>query len=130
MKVVDNRLYILKLESNNSLISVCNQEGSLKLKFIKNIYLEPSIVPSEDFCLNETKIFLTGFYKNEWNIPNDGNYLFELDHDGLLLQKTKLSLNLLNNFILIDPRTIYFQTKSAQNDDENITKVTFTRDLY
>ena len=43
--------------------------------------------------LNETKIFLTGFYKNEWNIPNDGNYLFELDHDGLLLQKTKLSLN-------------------------------------
>ena len=126
MKVLGSQLFLLNIEDNDySSISVYNQNDENKLKFDKNIYLDPSLVPFEDFYLNKDNILLTGVYKNKWNMSNGRIYLFTINYSGLLIKKTKLSLISINNFILIDHHTFFFQTKSSQGNNENMTKVTF-----
>jgi hypothetical protein len=118
-------LYLLYNNTSGSFFSVYNQN----LKFSKEIQIDKSICSHDSFELSMEHIFLTGKYRDHYNVVNKQLYLFLINYEGRLLRKINLTCkglhidNILNIF-RIRFSLIYFLT-----NDSKLVKVDFTNSI-
>ena len=129
LKYFDENLYILHhlIDTTSQFISIYSVKNNNKLEFTRNILFNPFIVPDIcDFYVSKNLLIFFGYYKNEWNIPNENKYLFLFNHEGLLIEKRILNLNI-RNFIFLDENTMFCKIKL--NDGLfNLEKITFSKE--
>ena len=125
IKVFNNHLYLLLngygnaniegeetshlLEDERSFITVYSQKEDEEIKFNKKIILNHLINPS-DFHIEEKYILIFTRFINQMHLGNDiYSHLFLFNHDGILLQKTRLDIlgHLDTRYLVVDFKTIY-----------------------
>jgi hypothetical protein len=98
------------------------------LKFTKEIQIDKSISSHNSSELSKDYIFLTGYYRNHYNLVNKQCNLFFINYEGKLMRKINLTCNGLTidnifDFFIIDENLIYFLTNGSK---ANVMKVEFS----
>ena len=130
-RVFKDELFVLyrKIEMEDYHYISLYREKNNKLKLKKTLAVDYSvIIDTGCFEITEKYILLMGKFRNKFNISTDGFYLFLIDRNGILLQKTRLDAfvsDLIFNFVVVDDETIYFQINLRL-----LVKIKFNNGIY